>query len=95
MKHRLETRIETDKDGQVIQLYCKECNSVLSEEFYNGSGVVQFLGVRDCVHFQWIFVGEPYLQPPQDPETKKIVSKSIAKVDANNSGKYFLLPKRG
>jgi hypothetical protein len=52
---------------------------------------VQFLGVWDCTHYTWIFVGDFDLSPPQDPETKEIVSKSLTKVNVNG-GKYFLLP---
>jgi len=51
------------------------------------------LGVRDCDHYEWVFVGESFLEPPLDKETKEIVNKALGKVNAN-SGKYFLLPKR-
>ena len=88
----LETRLENEPNGQTIKRYCRVCNKELSAEFYTWGGAYQFLGVHDCPHFEWVFVGEPYLQPPRDPETKAIISDSIAKVDTNN-GKYFLLPK--
>ena len=91
----LETRVktDTDKDGQTIQLYCPRCDTILSEEFYTHGGASQLLGVRDCDHYEWVFVGESSLNPPWDEETKEIVNKSLGKVNANY-GKYFLLPKR-
>jgi len=88
----LETRLENEPNGQTIQMYCKMCDVVLSEEFFTWGGAHQFLGIRDCSHFEWVFVGDYFLQPPQDPETKQIISKSLAKIDTGN-GKYFLLPK--
>ena len=91
---RLETRVETDKNGQTIQLYCPACDRILSEEFYTHGGAYELLGVKDCDHYEWVFVGEAYLNPPWDKETKGIVNRSLGKVNANNSGKYFLLPKR-
>ena len=91
MKTHVVRSVENTENGQVIQMRCNKCNRILSEEFYNGSGVVQFLGVWDCVHYEWIFIGDFYLSPPQDPETKEIVSKSLTKVNVNG-GKYFLLP---
>jgi hypothetical protein len=93
MKHRLETRVETDKDGQVIQLYCKECDSVLSEQFYNGSNAYQLLGIRDCSHYRWVFVGDFYLSPPQDPDVRRIIRESFGKV-STNGGKYFLMENK-
>ena len=88
----LETRLENEPNGQTIKTYCRVCNKELSTKFYTWGGAYQFLGVHDCPHFEWVFVGDFYLQPPQDPETKEIISKSLGKVDTSN-GKYFLLPK--
>jgi hypothetical protein len=91
MVQNLETRLENKPNGQTIKLYCKLCNEELSAEFYTWGGAYQFLGVHDCPHFRWVFVGEYFLDPPQDPDTKAIIRKSLSKVNANY-GKYFLLP---
>jgi len=88
----VERKIQIVENGQQEYLYCSFCHQELVAEFYNWSGVHQFLGVNDCEHYQWIFVGDPFLDPPWDEETKEIVKNSVADVRAGN-GRYFLLPK--
>jgi len=85
-------KTENVEKGQQVYLYCGLCHQLLMEEFYNWSDVQQLLGASDCDHFVWIFVGDPFLDPPWDEETKQIVKNSVADVRAGN-GRYFLLPK--
>jgi len=87
----VEYRLKIDKDGQMASFYCVRCHKELSTEFYNGSDVRQLIGTYNCSHYHWIFVGDYYLDPPRDKETKEILDTAIAKVDTNG-GKYFLLP---
>jgi len=87
----LETRLENEPNGQTKKRYCRVCNKELSAEFYTWGGSYQLLGIRNCIHYQWVFVGDYFLQPPQDPQTKEIIKESIAKINASG-GKYFLLP---
>jgi len=91
MKTHVVRSLENTENGQVVRRYCEKCGELLSEEFHNWSNGYQLLGIRDCSHYRWVFVGDFYLSPPQDPETKEIVSKSLTKVNVNG-GKYFLLP---
>jgi len=88
----VEYRSKILKEGEMISFYCTRCDKELSVEFYNGSGVQQLIGTYNCRHYQWIFVGDPFLYPPWDEETKQIVKNSVADVRAGN-GRYFLLPK--
>ena len=88
----VERAIQTLENGQEESLYCKICYEELSREFYNDSGIQVLLRVNDCEHYQWIFVGDPFLDPPWDEETKQIVKNSVADVRAGN-GRCFLLPK--
>jgi hypothetical protein len=81
------------ENGQLWKYYCTKCKKELSREFYNWSSAHQFLGVYDCEHYTWVFVGDPFLDPPWDDETKEIVEHSVASARTQN-GKYFLLPKR-
>ena len=92
MKTYVKTQVINEENGQVVRRYCEKCDSVLSEQFYTHGGAVQFLGVWDCTHYTWIFVGDFYLDPPQDPETRRIAENSFGKI-STSSGKYFLLPK--
>ena len=80
-----------ETDGQQVYLYCKLCRKELMTEFYNWSNVQQLLGVRNCKHFSWVFVGDPFLDPPWDEEVREFIGNAIAKVNGNG-GKYFLLP---
>jgi hypothetical protein len=93
MKTYVKAQVINEENGQVVRRYCEKCGELLSEEFYNGSGAVQFLGVWDCKHYTWVFVGDFYLDPPHDPETKAILGKAYGKV-STSGGKYFLLPKQ-
>jgi len=93
MKTHLKVQVVNEEDGQVIRKYCEKCGELLSEEFYNGSNAYQLLGIRDCSHYRWVFVGEYFLDPPQDPETRKIFSESLGKVNAD-FGKYFLIENK-
>ena len=81
----------SEENGQVEKLYCKNCRRELVTEFYNWSGKHSLLSIHDCEHYAWSFIGDPFLDPPQDKETKQIVDSAIAKVDGSG-GKYFLLP---
>jgi hypothetical protein len=92
MKTYVKAQVINEENGQVVRRYCEKCGELLSEEFYTHGGAVQFLGVRDCVHYRWIFVGDFYLSPPWDEETKAIISESLGKV-STSGGKYFLVPK--
>jgi len=85
--------IENEGNGQVWKYYCTACNEELSREFYNWSGAHQFLGVHDCEHYEWVFVGDSFLNPPWDEETKAIVKNSLGSVKEQH-GKYFLLPRK-
>ena len=88
----VERAIHTLQDGQEESLYCKICYEELSREFYNDSGIQVLLRVNDCEHYQWIFVGDVFLDPPWDEETKEIVENSVASAREQH-GKYFLLPR--
>ena len=85
--------IENEENGQTEKHYCTICKQDLSRSFYTWGGAYQFLGVYDCEHYEWVFVGDYYLDPPWDKETTEIVENSVAKV-RGNGGKYFLLPRR-
>jgi hypothetical protein len=87
----VEYRSEILKEGEMISFYCTRCHKELSVEFYNGSGVQQLIGTYNCRHYQWIFVGDPFLYPPWDEEVREFIGNAIAKVNGNG-GKYFLLP---
>jgi len=87
----MKTKVINTENGQERCLHCEICDEELSRVFYTWGGAYQLLGIRDCSHYRWVFVGDFYLSPPQDPETKEIVSESLAKVNTNG-GKYFLLP---
>lgn len=74
-------------------MYCTICHEELSAEFYSRSGVQFLLGVRNCKHYKWVFVGDVFLTPPWDEETREIIGNAVANgVDASG-GKYFLLPR--
>jgi len=92
MEMGVERAIQTLENGQEESLYCKICYEELSREFYNDSGIQVLLRVNDCEHYQWIFVGDPFLDPPWDLVTREIINNAVAKVDASG-GKYFLLPR--
>jgi len=87
----VERVVHRSENGYDEYLYCRLCGKELAAEFYNRSSVQQLLRVHDCPHYQWVFVGDPFLDPPQDKETREILDTAIAKVDTNG-GKYFLLP---
>ena len=87
----VEYRSKILKEGEMISFYCTRCHKELSVEFYNGSGVQQLIGTYNCRHYQWIFVGDPFLDPPWDEEVRELIGNAIAKVNGNG-GKYFLLP---
>ena len=87
----VERVVHRFKNGHDEYLYCRLCGKELAAEFYNRSSVQQLLRVHDCPHYQWTFVGDVFLDPPQDEETREITSNAIAKVDGIG-GKYFLLP---
>jgi len=89
----VEWRHQINKDGEVQGFYCKLCRQVLSEEFYSRDGVHSLLGVYNCKHYTWVFVGDSFLDPPWDEETRQIIDSAIAKARADD-GKYFLLPRR-
>jgi len=93
MKTHLKVQVVNEEDGQVIRKYCKKCGGLLSEEFYNGSNAYQLLGIRDCSHYRWVFVGDFYLSPPQDPDVRRIIRESFGKV-STNGGKYFLMENK-
>ena len=84
--------IESEKEGQVWKYYCTICKQDLSRVFYAWGGAYQFLGVYDCEHYKWVFVGDSFLDPPWDEETKEIVENSLGSVREQH-GKYFLLPR--
>jgi len=88
----MKTQVINTENGQERYLYCEACHEELSRQFFTWGGAYQLLSIRDCPHYQWVFVGDYFLDPPQDPETKEIISKSFAKINASG-GKYFLLPK--
>jgi len=88
----VERAIHTGENGQEISLYCRICNEELSREFYNWSGAHSLMEIHDCEHYVWTFVGDAFLAPPWDEETKEIIEQAVAKVDTSG-GKYFLLPR--
>jgi len=92
MKHWVKHVIETEKDGQTWKYRCVKCNKDLSRVFYTWGTAYQVLGVWDCVHYEWIFIGDYDLSPPWDENTRRIIENSLGKV-STNGGKYFLLPK--
>lgn len=92
MKTQVVRSLENTENGQVTRRYCEKCGIMLSEEFYTWGNAHQFLGVQDCAHYRWVFIGDYFLQPPQDEETRSIIKQSLGKIDTTH-GKYFLLPK--
>ena len=84
--------VENEENGQLGKFYCTICKQDLSRVFYTWGGAYQFLGVYDCKHYEWVFVGDYDLDPPWDEETKKIVENSLGSV-VEQHGKYFLLPR--
>ena len=88
----VEYRSKIIREGEMASFYCRTCQQELSRSFYTRGGQYLFLSVHDCEHYQWIFVGDPFLDPPWDEETKQIVKNSVADVRAGN-GRCFLLPK--
>ena len=89
----MKTKVINTENGQERCLYCEICHEELSREFFTWGGGYQLLGIRDCIHYRWVFVGEYFLDPPQDPETKSIISESLARINANY-GKYFLMENK-
>ena len=83
---------ENEENGQIGKFHCTICKQDLARLFYNWQGAYQLLGVYDCEHYEWVFVGDYDLSPPWDDETKEILIKSVASVREQH-GKYFLLPR--
>jgi len=74
------------------KFYCKLCKQDLAKVFYFIPAAYQLLGVYDCKHYKWVFVGDYDLIPPWDVETKEILINSVASVITQH-GKYFLLSR--
>jgi len=87
----VEYRSKIIREGEMASFYCRTCQQELSRSFYTRGGQYLFLSVHDCEHYQWIFVGDPFLDPPWDEEVRELIGNAIAKVNGNG-GKYFLLP---
>jgi len=80
-----------ENDRRYNRLVCPVCQVILGVEFESWEGYSAITQVRDCPHWEWLFVGEPELDSP-DEEVKSIIQSSLMSVYDSGGGKYFLLP---
>jgi len=78
-------------DRRYNRLVCPSCSQMLATVFESWEGYSVITQVRDCPHWEWLFVGEPELDSP-DEEVKSIIQSSLMSVYDSGGGKYFLLP---
>jgi len=81
-----------DSDRRYNRLICPLCHTILTIEFESWEGYAVISQVRDCPHWEWLFIGEPELGSP-DEEVKAIMQNAILSVYDSGGGKYFLLPR--
>jgi len=81
-----------DDDRRYNRLVCPICKVALATEFESWEGYTVVTQVRDCPHWEWLFVGESELDSP-DEEVKAIIQSSLMSVYDSGGGKYFLLPR--
>jgi len=79
-------------DRRYNRLVCPHCNLVLAIQFESWEGYSVITQVRDCPHWEWLFVGEPELDSP-DEEVKAIMQNAILSLPDSGGGRYFLLPQ--
>ena len=80
-----------DGDRRYNRLVCSTCKIELAVEFESWEGYSVITQVRDCPHWEWLYIGEPELDSP-DEEVKAITQSAIFSLPDSGGGRYFLLP---
>jgi hypothetical protein len=81
-----------DSDRRYNRLICPSCGIVLAVQFESWEGYTVITQVQHCSHWEWLFIGQPDLDFP-DEEDKAIMQNAVMSVYDSGGGRYFLLPQ--